>query len=73
MQTISRNTNAFKAAIASAQEVRCYELSSCFDGYTTTADRLQVAAQRGKMTKSDNGTYSLRVHSNLWFDFKAVQ
>lgn len=70
MNTISRNTNAFKAAVAAAQEITCYELSSGFEGYKTTGDRLQAAAQRGKLTKNAAGTYNLRVHSNLWFEFK---
>lgn len=73
MTTISRNTNAFKTAIANAQEVACYELSSCFEGYKTTAERLQAAAARGKLSKKADGSFSLTVHSNLWFEFKAAQ
>jgi hypothetical protein len=73
MQTISRNTKAFKAAIANAQAVTCYDLASYFNGYATTAERLQAAAENGKMVKADNGTHSLRVHSNLWFEFKVMQ
>lgn len=73
MQTISRNTNAFKAALTNAQQVACYELSSGFCGFDTTAERLQASATRGKLVKAENGTYTLRVHSNLWFDFKVAQ
>jgi hypothetical protein len=73
MQTISRNTKAHKAAIAAAQAITCYDLGSCFSGYETTAERLQAAAANGKLTKRDNGTFSLHVHSNLWFEFKAAQ
>jgi hypothetical protein len=73
MQTISRNTNAFKSAVANAQAITCYDLGSCFNGYQTTAERLQAAAERGKLTKKDNGSFSLQVHSNLWFEFKAAQ
>lgn len=72
MTTISRNSNAFKTAVATAQEITCYELSSCFEGFKTTAERLQAAAANGKMTKKADGSYSLRVHSNLWFEFKAA-
>lgn len=73
MTTISRNSNAFKSAIASAQEVRCYELSSCFEGYATSGERLrEAAAKGGKLTKMSASTYSLRIHSNRWYEFRAI-
>jgi hypothetical protein len=59
--------------VANAEAITCYELSSCFEGFKTTAERLQAAAAKGKLTKRDNGTFSLHVHSNLWFEFKAAQ
>lgn len=59
-----------------------YTLSNCFDGEEVKKEnvgdigdwlRKEFTRFRGDLTQTnDFGNYNLRIHSNLWYEFKSV-
>ena len=75
MKTIRRGTKLFNMAVDGAKTVRQYSLDNEFRG-----EKFEVPSPTGwtpkkelntfkftKLISSGNGTFKLRVHSNLWF------
>lgn len=76
LKTVPRNTNRAKAILAAATNCRAYSLSNGFSGTETTADwiakQLHDPQCPGKLVDQGAGSFCVRVHSNLWFEFNAV-
>lgn len=52
---------------------KCYSLSNNFDGEAVSLDVIHRELESGhntKLTDQENGTYTVHVHSNLWYTFK---
>ena len=64
-----------------ARDMRCYSLDNDFVGTPVDADRvrriieaywfLPSAYSAAKVATNHHGGYTMRVHSNLWFEFDA--
>ena len=74
--TISRNRRAFiESLLARATKCHAFELGSNFVGYDVTVDCLRSAlwgdGVTGKLTTADDrpGRYTIRIHSNRWYEF----
>jgi len=74
MKTIARNRAALIADIfARATDCRAYSLSNGFAAAECSAEHIKSEFLNGsksvKMTDKGDGSYRVRVHSNLWFEF----
>lgn len=69
MKTVGRNTKEFRKAISDAKNVSVYRLENDF--HPAHANEIPTfAIEDGKLVKGE-GKYSLRVHSNLWYEWAA--
>lgn len=79
IQTIRRNTKRYQQILETAMSCRCYSLNNYFNGedinelvlveYMTKDGRF--ASSHSRLTDDGSGTYTLHIHSNLWFSFQA--
>lgn len=69
MKTIGRNTKEFKQATSEAKEISVYRLEHDFHAQPVESLPLH-AIENGRLVKCE-GKYSLRVHSNLWYEWAA--
>lgn len=69
--TIRRNTKAHAAAFKAAKSVRVYSLGNCFSGATATGEISGHDRESGQLSRTADGTFKLRVHSNLWYEWAA--
>jgi len=71
--TIAKNTNRAKQAVANAKDIRCFSLNNNFSGMPLADQSLasELKSNRSRLTVSDNGRYTIHVHSNLWYEFQA--
>lgn len=73
---IAKNTNRAKEAISQAQNqnVLCYSLSNSFEAKVISNDEItaflakELGSRSAKLTQ-DSGKFTLRVHSNLWYEW----
>lgn len=70
MQTIAKKTKSYKSAIDSAKGIIRYDLGNDFTGKPVSSIDA-TSLEMGRLKKSDSG-YSLRVHSNLWYEWEAA-
>lgn len=69
MKTIGKNTKEFKAATSEAKGISVYRLENDFHAAQVSVIPA-FAIEDGKLVKGD-GKYSLRIHSNLWYEWAA--
>lgn len=75
---IRRNSKRYAAALETASDVRVYTLSNCFVGADCNTLALVRYMTKGsvlgqcELTTDGEGNYTLHVHSNCWFTFKAA-
>ena len=68
--TIRRKTFTFDQAIAASVNATCYSLSNGFSGKVIPGKISAFDVENGKLVRL-GGTYTLRVHSNLWYEWAA--
>ena len=79
IHTIRRNTKRYQQILETAMSCRCYSLHNYFHGEDVNelvlveymAKDGRFASPHTKLTDSGTGTYTLHIHSNLWFTFQA--
>jgi hypothetical protein len=72
MKTISRNSKKLTAIFDNARNCRVYTLDNGFIGKDCTNGAAEAAYQqfsKAKLREVAAGTYTVTVHSNLWFEF----
>jgi hypothetical protein len=70
MTTVRKNSQEYKQAFARAGHIKAFTLENCFNGEPAKAIP-EYAKDMGKLIKRMDG-YSLRVHSNLWYEWSVV-
>lgn len=70
--TIRRNTKAHAQAFEAAKTVRVYSLSNGFSGEPVTGEISSYDREQGRLSqRKHDGSYILRVHGNLWYEWAA--
>lgn len=72
--TIQKTSKAAKIAIANAKDVVRFSLENGFSGEPISKDHLAVHlhSEGSKLFKGTSGVYTVRVHSNLWYEFEVA-
>lgn len=73
-RTISRSATRQIAALkARLGSCKVYTLDNYFIGHDVPADSAWHALEKrnGKLRDNGNGTYTVRVHSNCWYELRA--
>lgn len=77
-QTVRRNTKRYRQILETARDCRVYSLSNHFCGKDCNPLALvEYMAPEGRFASlksrlsTDGETYTLHVHGNLWFEFRA--
>jgi hypothetical protein len=73
--TIKKTSKAAKQALSTAKHIVRFSLENGFSGEVVTkpailTDRLN--SEGSKLFRGSNGVYTLRVHSNLWYEFEVT-
>ena len=73
---IRRNSKELPEIFARAKNIRVYSLNNCFVGKLLAGDTQQdYLAETFRETRfaeltRNNGTFTLHIHSNLWYEFE---
>lgn len=72
MIRIRKNSKEAKKAIANAQSLVRYDLANCFNGTPISDMTVFKSRVYNKIYKNESGVYTMNIHSNLWYEFKAA-
>jgi len=70
MTTVRKNSQEYKRALKNAVNIRCYSLDNDFLGKLVSSID-DHSLEDGKLVKGLD-RYTLRVHSNLWYEWTAA-
>jgi hypothetical protein len=73
MKKLRKNSKQLATVVATAPDMTAYSLDNGFSGKPIEFTPARVLSMYADEPIFDlgNGTYRLRVHGNLWFEFKA--